>query len=84
MRQHYRPCSSSNPSFHLEPPNHAAFLLFCPDGRKHTYTQAEAVEIRRTARKTQLKRSSVIKLFLRSAKVLGGFDSLKQEESAGA
>lgn len=72
-RQDYRPCSSSNPSSRLQLPNHAAFWSSLADRHMHTYTLAAAVEIRWTARRTQLKRSPLIKVFLRSAKVLRGF-----------
>lgn len=67
-----RPCSSSNPSSRLQQPNHAAFWSSVQTDRG-THTLAAAAEIRRTARRTQLKRSPLIEVFSRSAKVLRGF-----------
>lgn len=71
-RQDYRPCSSSNSSSRLQLPNHAAFWSSLADRDMHTYTLAAAVEIRWTARRTQLKRRPLIEVFFRSALVLRG------------
>lgn len=72
VRQHYRPCSSSTPSSCLQLPNHAAFWSSVQTD-KCTHTLAAAAKIRRTAHWMQLKRSAVIEVFSRSAKVLRGF-----------